>query len=127
MPDHNLVVVIDDDPVVVRLIEKMLARTKARVLTTSSASGALSLLSEHQSEVGLVLLDLAMPTLSGYELCRQLRAQPHLAHLPVVAVTADVTNDVNEKAAEVGINEIVIKPFKQEALLDVIRRYGIPI
>jgi CheY-like chemotaxis protein len=118
-------VLIDDDPLISRIIEKMLGKMKAQVVTLSSASGALSVLYERNEEVGLLLLDLAMPGLSGYDFCKQLRAQPHLAHIPVVAVTAVVTTDTDARAAEAGINEVVTKPFTSETLHRVLQRYGI--
>jgi CheY-like chemotaxis protein len=127
MANRKLVVVVDDDPVIVHIIEKTLGKMNAQAITISSASGALSLLHERHEEIGLVLLDLAMPGVSGYDFCRQLRAQPHLAHIPVVAVTADITATLDTRAAEAGINEVVTKPFSAETLHDVLQRYDILI
>jgi chemosensory pili system protein ChpA (sensor histidine kinase/response regulator) len=125
MAERDLVIVVDDDLVVVHLIEKILERATVRVAATSSGSGALSLLHENHGEVLLMFVDLAMPGISGIELIRQMRAQPNLADIPVVAVTADFGIETYEHLKEVGVEEIIEKPFRNERLIDVLQRHGV--
>ncbi len=127
MAGHNLVIVVDDDPVVIHLVEKTLERANVKVAATSSASGALSLLHENTGDVALLLLDLAMPDTSGFELARQIRAQPGLASLPLVALTANYGPETATQMQAVGVKDVIEKPFKTEHLIEVLRRYGVNV
>lgn len=125
MGDSNLVIAVDDDPIINRIIEGMLSQRHVRVMTTTSASGALSLLNEHRERVRLILLDLAMPGLSGFDFCRMVRAQPEFAKLPIVAVTGVYTDTTPRESAEAGIDEVLPKPFTSAQLEDILRRYHV--
>lgn len=126
MTAGNLVIVVDDDPVVMHLIGKVLERAHVEVAAVSSGAKALDLLRERPGQAALVFVDLAMPGISGVELARQIREQPGLAALPIVAVTANFGPESRDELEAVGIHEIIEKPFRNDQLTDVLRRHGLP-
>jgi len=88
------------------------------VLTAESGEDALRLLQEHQPD--LVLLDILMPGLDGYEVCRRIRQDPVTAFLPVVMITASGKEE-KVRAIEAGADDFVTKPFDQAELLARVR------
>jgi len=71
----------------------------------------------------LVFMDMQMPEMDGLEATRQLRAQPALATLPIVAMTANALNEDRHRCIEVGMNDFITKPIEPARLWDVLRRY----
>jgi CheY-like chemotaxis protein len=71
---------------------------------------ALEMLLEEQ--IDLVLLDIQMPGIDGYETCRRLKSQPDIADIPVVFITAETTATAIDKAYELGAVDYISKPFK---------------
>jgi adenylate cyclase len=113
-----LVLVVDDLATNVRLLEAVLSPKGFRVATASSGEEALDVLgSEHPD---LVLLDIVMPGMDGYEVCRRICEDPVTAFLPVIMITA---SGEQEKigAIESGADDFVNKPFDQAELLARVR------
>jgi adenylate cyclase len=109
--------VIDDVPQNVRLLEALLASHGYSVTTASSGPEALEKVAVEVPD--LVLLDIQMPGMNGYEVCRRLRADPTTEFLPVVMVTSSDT-EVRIHALEAEADDFITKPFdKQELLLRV--------
>ena len=102
------------------LIERVLSTRGYRCLSASNGREALAILDVEP--VDLVLTDLSMPVLDGYQTTQLIRARPSLAHVPIVAVTAYALNDENEAALRIGCNEYLTKPFKPRQLLEVVDR-----
>ncbi len=73
----------------------------------------------------LVLTDLMMPVMDGVELIRRLRADPTTAHLPIVAITADATEQAERQAREAGAIDVITKPIDLPALLERLRELEI--
>ena len=86
MRPEPLVLVVDDVPQNVRLLEAVLSPKGFRVVTASSGQEALDVLSKEYPDV--VLLDILMPGMDGYEVCRRIREDPGTAFLPVIMMTA---------------------------------------
>jgi class 3 adenylate cyclase/CheY-like chemotaxis protein len=108
------VLVVDDQPANVRLLEAILSPRGYDVLTASSGEQALELLAD--KDVDLVLLDIIMPGIDGYEVCRRIRDQVDTAYLPVVMVTAS-GDEQKVKALEAGADDFLTKPINQNELL----------
>jgi class 3 adenylate cyclase len=108
------VLVVDDQPQNIRLLEAILTPRGYDVLTASSGEEALKVIAD--SEVDLVLLDIVMPGLDGYEVCRRIRDQVDTAYLPVVMVTAS-GDEQKLKALEAGADDFLTKPINQSELL----------
>lgn len=109
------VLAVDDQPANLRLLEAVLGPRGYRVITASAGQEALALLDEHH-DVDLVLLDIVMPGLDGYEVCRRIRARERTAYLPVVMITASGSQE-RLSALQAGADDFVTKPFDQSELL----------
>jgi len=107
------VLVVDDQPANVRLLEAILTPRGYDVRTAASGEEALDVIAT--TEVDLVLLDIVMPGLDGYEVCRRIREQGDTAYLPVVMVTAS-GNEQKLKALEAGADDFLTKPIDQSEL-----------
>ena len=118
MKQDPLVLVVDDLPQNVRLLEAVLSPKGFRVATASSGDEALSMLGTEHPD--LVLLDILMPGMDGYEVCRRIRQDPKTAFLPVIMITAS-GEEQKIRAIEAGADDFVNKPFNQAELLARVR------
>ena len=112
--DPTTVLVVDDQPANIRLLEAILSPRGYDVRPASSGAAALSVI--EQEDVDLVLLDIVMPGLDGYEVCRRIRGRTDTAYLPVVMVTAS-GDEQKIKALEAGADDFLTKPIDQSELL----------
>lgn len=108
------VLAVDDTPANLRLLEAVLMPKGYRVVTATSGSDALEVLA--RGGVDLVLLDVVMPEMDGYDVCRRIRAIPETEFLPVVMITAS-GSEQRLAALESGADDFVSKPFDQSELL----------
>ncbi len=112
------VLVVDDTPHNVKLLEAVLAPRGYEVL--SAASGPEALVRVAADEPDLVLLDIVMPGLNGYDVCRRLRDDPATRFLPIVMITASGDQE-RVQALEAGADDFIPKPFNQLELLARVR------
>jgi len=116
----NHIAVIEDNPDN-RLLVRVILESLYRVTEFESGSEALAGL--RQTVPDLVLLDVSLPGMDGTEVLRQIRADPRLRHLPVIALTAHAMTGDREKYLAAGFNDYVTKPILDEnLLLDAIAR-----
>jgi class 3 adenylate cyclase len=108
------VLVVDDQPANLRLMDAVLSPRGYTVVNAQSGEAALAALRE--SPVDIVLLDILMPGLDGYEVCRRIRADEATAFLPVVMITASGAQE-RLRALECGADDFVTKPFDQAELI----------
>ena len=109
------ILVVDDVPANIRLLEARLQAEYFDVRTASSGREALDL--ARSQRVDLVLLDVVMPDMSGFEVCRQLKSDPHTAHVPVVMVTALDESQDRVRGLECGADDFLSKPVDEVALV----------
>ena len=114
MTEPITILAVDDQPPNLRLLDAVLSPRGYRVITASSGEEALELLPS--SGIDLVLLDIVMPGIDGYEVCRRIRSEPATAFLPVVMITASGDQE-KTRAIEAGADDFVSKPFHQGELL----------
>ncbi len=120
------VLVIDDSPTIVRVVQLVL--TKAGFEVTTATDGEAGLAAARAAPPALILLDFVMPRLNGYQVCRELAADPDLRDIPVVLLSAK-GDQVGERFVKVmGIVDYITKPFAPEALTAVVQhaigKYG---
>lgn len=112
--DAPVVLAVDDQPQNLRLLDAVLSPKGYRVVTAESGARALDLLGSDPPD--LVLLDIMMPDMDGYEVCERIRANPRTAFLPVVMITAS-GDQAKLRAIHAGADDFVNKPFDQAELL----------
>ena len=113
------ILIVDDTPHNVKLLADLLAVKGYAVLTASSGAQALEKVETEAPD--LVLLDVVMPAMSGYEVCRKIRGNPATAVLPVVMVTALDPGQERVKGIEAGADDFLSKPINQQELLARVR------
>jgi CheY-like chemotaxis protein len=112
--------VVDDVADVTDMLEVLLTFAGYQVSTASSARDAISLAREHSFDV--IISDIGMPEMNGYELARALRLLPDYGSVPMVAVTGYSMFDDRERSLNAGFNEHVTKPIDPRAFLQLIEQ-----
>jgi CheY-like chemotaxis protein len=118
----QLVLVIDDDPDQRRFLERVLVASGFRVV--SVADGEAGLASARSQRPDIIVLDVMMPRLNGYQACRQLKKDPLTSACPVVMLTAKDQPADQFWATEVGADAFLSKPIDPPTLLDTLRRFA---
>jgi chemosensory pili system protein ChpA (sensor histidine kinase/response regulator) len=115
---RTFALVVDDSITVRRVTQRLLERNGMKVMTAKDGVDALSILQEHVPDV--ILLDIEMPRMDGYELAQHVRADTRLAHIPIVMITSRVGEKHRARAIELGVNDYLGKPYQEHQLLDAI-------
>jgi DNA-binding response OmpR family regulator len=112
------ILIVDDDPQVTMLLKRYFDSKRFEVVTVNQSSKAMS--TARLMHPDLFILDLMMPPPDGFELCRQLRADPDFAQTPILIITAmDISNS---KATSFGANDYLSKPFNLDEIMSKIYR-----
>ena len=112
------ILAVDDDENILNLEKTILGRNGFEVVTASKAQDALDLL--EREPVDLMLLDVVMPELDGFELCRKIKADPRFKDLPIVFLTARGGGEALTEGFESGGVMYIRKPFTAAKLLAVV-------
>ena len=115
------ILVVDDEPTIVRLMEFILARQGHEMIVAVNGEEALHKIRTQQPD--LVLLDIMMPRIDGYEVAQQVRADPATASLPIIMLSAKAQEEDIRKGVDVGVDEYITKPFSPEHLVHVVADY----
>lgn len=116
MPD---VLVVDDEPNILLSLEFLMQQAGYQVSTAADAEQAATMIAEHCPD--LVLLDISLPGMSGFDLLEQLRQQERTRNLPVVMLTAHGREVEKEKGMALGASDYITKPFSTR---DLVSRVG---
>jgi HAMP domain-containing protein/CheY-like chemotaxis protein len=116
------VLLVDDDTRNIFALSSVLERRGMEVLTATTGSEALAVLNS-RSDVAIVLMDIMMPGMDGYETIHAIRAQPKFRRLPILALTAKAMKGDREKCLEAGASDYLAKPVNVEQLLSALRMW----
>ena len=121
-PAIPLVLVVDDSITVRRVTQRLLQREGYRVTMAADGLQALERLAEELPSV--ILSDIEMPRMDGFDFLRNVRGSAEYKHLPTIMITSRIAEKHREHAFELGANHYLGKPYNEEELLSLIRRYA---
>jgi chemosensory pili system protein ChpA (sensor histidine kinase/response regulator) len=116
-----LVLVVDDSITVRRVTQRLLKREGYRVALANDGLQALERLQEEVPAV--VLSDIEMPRMDGFDLARNIRADAKLRGLPIIMITSRIAEKHREHARELGVDHYLGKPYSEDELLGLVRAY----
>jgi len=119
---NKIVLLVDDDSRNIFALSSVLERRGMRVLTATTGREAVNLLSQN-SEVAIVLMDIMMPEMDGYQTMQAIREKAEWRKLPIVALTAKAMKGDREKCLEAGASDYLAKPVNTEQLLAALRMW----
>jgi DNA-binding response OmpR family regulator len=114
------ILVVEDDPVILRLLEVNLGLEGFEVETAARGEEALEM--AKKAPPALILLDVMMPGLSGWEVARKLKDESSTAEVPVILLSARAQEEDRRRGQELGVEAYVTKPFDPSELAEMIRR-----
>ena len=120
-PKTPLILVVDDSITVRRVTQRLLLRDGYRVAMAADGLQALERLQEEIPAV--VLSDIEMPRMDGFDLVRNIRADQRMKGLPIIMITSRIAGKHNDYAIELGVNHYLGKPYSEVELLRLIRQY----
>jgi CheY-like chemotaxis protein len=118
--NRKRVLICDDDPVILRLVQVNLELEGYEVISARHGGEAVEL--GFRERPDLIILDIMMPRMDGYEACRRLKNDPSTSHIPVVFLSAKAQQTDIEKGKSYGVDEYMTKPFDPSDLVDVVKR-----
>ncbi|MFY1665536.1 Hpt domain-containing protein [Pseudomonas sp. Pseu.R1] len=117
-----LVMVVDDSVTVRKVTGRLLERNGMNVLTAKDGVDAMALLQEHTPDV--MLLDIEMPRMDGFEVASKVREDEALKHLPIIMITSRSGQKHRDRAMALGVNDYMSKPYQEAALLESIAHWS---
>ncbi len=115
---RSVALVVDDSITVRRVTQRLLERNGMRVLTARDGVDAMEMLQEHTPDI--ILLDIEMPRMDGYEVATQVRADPRISGIPIIMITSRVGEKHRSRAIEIGVDDYLGKPYQEAQLLEAI-------
>ena len=115
------IMIVDDEPDLITLVQVRLAASGYEVI--AAHDGGEGLEKAQKEKPDLILLDVMMPGIDGFEVLRKLKNSPQTISIPVIMLTAKGDRQSLSKAKDLGATDYITKPFNSEALLDLIKRY----
>jgi chemosensory pili system protein ChpA (sensor histidine kinase/response regulator) len=116
--DRIFALVVDDSITVRRVTQRLLERNGMRVMTAKDGVEAMALLQDHLPDV--ILLDIEMPRMDGYEVAAQVRNDARIADVPIIMITSRMGDKHRARAIELGVDDYLGKPYQESQLLDAI-------
>src|SRR5246500_4843305 len=113
-PEQNLILVVDDTPLNISVITRALKDTYRTKVATSGAKALAIAVADEKPD--LILLDVMMPEMDGYEVCRRLKADPTTREIPVIFLTAQTDAEDETRGFQVGAVDYVHKPFSRAVM-----------
>ena len=115
------ILIVEDVQMFVQLQKTLLNRQDFTLLTARSGQGALD--AARQEKPDLILLDLYMPDMNGYDVCRELKSDPATEHIPILIITADDAEEFREMCIEAGCDGHLTKPIRKDTFIPAIESH----
>ena len=122
LPPRPRVLLVDDDARNIFALSSVLERRGMNVLTATTGSEALKLLGD-SADIAIVLMDIMMPEMDGYQTMLKIRENPGYRRLPIIALTAKAMKGDREKCLEAGASDYLAKPVNIEQLMSALRMW----
>ncbi len=119
-PEQPLALVVDDSITMRRVTQRLLERNNMRVVTAKDGVEAVGMLQDHRPDI--ILLDIEMPRMDGYEFASHVRNNPDTAQIPIIMITSRVSENHKARAIELGVNDYLGKPYQESVLLEAVRQ-----
>jgi two-component system cell cycle response regulator DivK len=120
--NNKTILIIDDDSRNIFALSLVLRTKGYECLSATDARKGIEIL-KNNNGIGIVLLDMMMPDMDGYEAIANIRKEPALQQLPIVAVTAQAMPGDREKCIEAGADAYISKPVNVDAMLEILKGY----
>ncbi|MEP6942527.1 MAG: Hpt domain-containing protein [Betaproteobacteria bacterium] len=114
-----LVMIVDDSLTVRKITGRLMTREGFDIVTAKDGLDALQLVTERVPDI--ILLDIEMPRMDGFEFAKNLKADPKLAHIPIIMITSRTADKHRSRASELGVDVYLGKPYQEEELLRHLR------
>jgi chemosensory pili system protein ChpA (sensor histidine kinase/response regulator) len=118
--ERPLAMIVDDSITVRRVMQRFLERNGLRVVTAKDGIDAISVLQDAKPDI--ILLDIEMPNMDGYEFATHIRNDERVPDVPIIMITSRVGDKHRARAIEIGVDDYLGKPYQDSQLLDAIRR-----
>jgi len=115
------ILIIEDNEQNLYMFKFLLEKNGFQVVTSANGGGGIKAANEEKPD--LIVLDIQLPDISGYEVAKKLKANTKTAHIPIIAITSYAYPDDRKKAQEAGCNGYIPKPIDPNAFIDEIRRF----
>jgi len=115
------ILVVDDEPDILKIVSFRLGRMGYKIFTAENGQRALEIVRDKKPD--LILLDLALPIMDGYEVCRTLKSDEVLKKIPVILLTASQAGRIKEKTKGFKADDYIIKPFEAEELVEKVKKF----
>lgn len=122
MADKNSILICDDEPDIVSLVKRFLQLDHFDTLTCSNGKEALKCLEESYEKIVLILLDIMMPGMSGFEVLRTIKSKETYKDIKVILFTVKSFKEDKEKGNELGADGYITKPFSGNELREYVKK-----
>ncbi len=120
MSDKKRILIVEDEPDLIKLTVFRLKKAGYEIIIATDGGQGLEMAGTEAPD--LILLDLGLPVIDGYEVCRRLKDNESFKDIPVVILTAS-TSRITDKVREIGADDYVLKPFEPQDLLLKIKKF----
>ena len=120
---ETVIMVVDDSPTVVKFVSFTLRSTGLKVVTACDGMDALEKMSSLPNGVDLIITDLNMPNIDGYEFISTVRQNQTYANVPIIILSSEEDEKDIQMGSEAGASSYLVKPFRPDVLLEEVSKY----
>jgi len=113
---------VEDNEFNRKIVRDLLARTSYRLLEATDGEAGVAMALRELPD--LILMDIQLPKISGFDAARRLRADPRTAHIPIIAITSYALSGDNQRALDAGASAYLAKPYSPRELRELIRKFA---